>query len=113
MMQARQQEQRRELQQAKRQTLLIRYDLIIAPILLIGLVVFFVLMHQTLDAVISGAVVLILAIALLAFATLMPTRNTSRPAGSRTPALREGPASDDAPHSEEQPGNHAASNDQA
>ena len=111
-MQARQQEQRRELQQAKRRTLIIRYDFIIAPLLLIGLVVFFVLMHQTLDAVISGALVVILAIALLAFATLMPTRNTSRPARSSTPEPPDGPASASAQPSEDQAEDQAASGNQ-
>ncbi len=79
--QARQQARRLELQRAKRQTLLIRYDLIIAPILLVGLVVFFVVTHQPLDAIISGVVIFVAAIALLAFAALMPTRATgpSRP----------------------------------
>lgn len=110
-MQARQQMRRRELQRAKRRTLLIRYDLITAPILLIGLVVFFVVTRQPL-ALISGAVVLVAAVALLAFATLMPTRNTSRPTSSEAPKPQDGPASDGAQPSADQSDDQATSDDQ-
>src|SRR5579885_376037 len=107
--QARQQARRLELQRAKRQALLIRYDLIIAPILLVGLVVFFVVTHQPLDAIISGAVVFVAAIALLAFATLMPTRATgpSRP-NQQAEAPKDSPQNNAQPPAE-QPEDQAAS----
>jgi hypothetical protein len=84
--QARQQERHRELQQVKRQKRLIRADLIIAPIVLIGLVTFFAVIQQPIDALISGVIVVFAALSVLAFATLRPTR-TSRLARPRTTAL--------------------------
>lgn len=111
-MQARQQVRRRELQRAKRRTLLVRYDLMIAPILLIGLVVFFIVTNHLPDAIISGAAVFVAAVALLAFATLMPTRAISPLPRSETSEAQDGPASDSAQPSAEQPDDQATSDDQ-
>jgi Flp pilus assembly protein TadB len=88
-MRARQQERSRELRQAKSQTLLIRYDLIISPILLIALVAFFVVLHLLIIAIVAGLVILFVAFSVLAYATLLPTARTSRLTRRRPPALEE------------------------
>ncbi len=87
--QARQQERTRELRQMKRQRLLIRYDLIIAPILLIGLVALFLVIQQPIGALIAGLIIVFGAVTILAYATLMPTSQASRLARPRSPALAE------------------------
>lgn len=86
--QARQQERRLELRQARRQKLLIRYDLIIAPILLIALVAILLVLHQPIGALAGGLLILFAGFTVLAYATLMPTsaRRLARP---RSPALGE------------------------
>jgi hypothetical protein len=86
---ARQQERRTELRQAKRQTLLIRYDLIIAPILLIGLVSLFLVLGQPIDALIAGLLIVFGAFTVLAYATFIPATRASRLAHPRQPALGE------------------------
>ncbi|HEU5368963.1 MAG TPA: hypothetical protein VFU69_10880 [Ktedonobacterales bacterium] len=87
--QARQRERRHELRQAKRQTLIIRYDLIVAPILLIALVALFLVLNQPIDALISGLIILFAGFTVLAYATVMSPARTSRLARPRTPALEE------------------------
>ncbi len=87
--QARQRERRHELRQAKRQKLLIRYDLIVAPVLLIALVALFLVLNQPIDALISGLIILFAGFTVLAYATLMMPTRTSRLARPRTPALEE------------------------
>jgi len=87
--QARQQERRLELHRAKRQKIIIRYDLIIAPILLIGLVAFFSVTRHPIDALISGLIVAFAGFTLLGFAAFMPGARTRRPARSRPTELTE------------------------
>lgn len=81
---ARQQERRQEVQQAKRQKLGTRYSIIVAAVLLVGLVSFFEVEHQTLAAVVSAGVVLVCLLVLLAvFNLTMPARKAaSRPRGA-------------------------------
>ena len=99
--QARQQERRVELRQAKRQKLLIRYDLIIAPILLIGLVALFLVLHQPIGAIVAGLLIVFAAFTVLAYATLPKSRNSrlARPKSSalEAAAVVEGILNDDAP----------------
>jgi hypothetical protein len=87
--QARQRERRHELRQAKRQKLLIRYDLIVAPVLLIALVALFLVLNQPIDALISGLIILFAGFTVLAYATVMSPARTSRQARPSTPALGE------------------------
>jgi hypothetical protein len=87
--QARQRERRHELRQAKRQKLLIRYDLIIAPVLLIALVALFLVLHQPIEALISGLIIVFAGFTVLAYATLMTPSRASRLARPRTPSLEE------------------------
>lgn len=87
--QARQRERRHELRQAKRQKLLIRYDLIVAPVLLIALVALFLVLNQPIDALISGLIIVFAGFTVLAYATVMSPARTSRLARPRTPALEE------------------------
>lgn len=86
--QTRQQERRLELRQAKRQKLIIRYDLIIAPIMLIGLVAILLVLHQPIGALIAGLLILFAGFTVLAYATLMPSR-TTRLARPKSPTLPE------------------------
>ncbi len=78
---ARQQERRQEVQQAKRQKLGTRYSVIVAAVLLIGSVSFFLVEHQTLAAILSGVIVLVALVAVVAVLNLgTPTRKaTARP----------------------------------
>ena len=99
--QARQQERRVELRQAKRQKLLIRYDLIIAPILLIGLVALLLVLHQPIGALVVGLLIVFAAFTVLAYATL-PKSRSSRLAHPKSSALEaaavvESTLNDDAP----------------
>jgi hypothetical protein len=86
--QARQQERRQELRQAKQQKLLIRYDLIIAPILLIALVAVFLVLHEPIVALVGGLVIVFAAFTVLAYATL-PMSGSKRLARPKSPALGE------------------------
>lgn len=99
--QARQQDRRVELRQAKRQKLLIRYDLITAPILLIGLVALFLVLHQPIGAVVAGLLIVFAAFTVLAYATLPTSRNKrlARPKSStlEAAAVVESTLNDNAP----------------
>ncbi len=74
---ARQQERRRELQQAKRQKLSIRYGVMVAAVLLVSLVTFFAIEGQPVLSAISGAAVLICLMVFLAAMTMMPVNKSS------------------------------------
>ncbi len=101
--QARQQERRLELRQAKRQKLLIRYDLIIAPILLIALVALFLVLHLPIEAIVSGIVILFAGFTVLAYAAVgMPTSQSRRLARPGPSALPEAEVVDSTIHADAQ-----------
>lgn len=108
--QARQRERRHELRQAKRQKLLIRYDLIVAPVLLIALVALFLVLNQPIDALISGLIIVFAGFTVLAYATVMSPARTSRLARPRTPTLEEAEVVEGSINEENNP--PAASSDQ-
>jgi hypothetical protein len=111
---ARQQERRQEVQQAKRQKLGTRYSIIVAAVLLVGLVSFFGIEHQTLAAVISAVVVLVGLVAVVAVLNLAsPTRKAAFRPQSTTSTGTDSSASDQEIASDQEMASKNAPVDQA
>jgi hypothetical protein len=84
---ARQQERQQEVKQAKQQKLGTRYSVIVAAVLLVSLVAFFEVEHQTLAAVISAGAVLVCLVAVVAVLNFaVPTRKAASRQRGTAPA---------------------------
>ena len=96
--QARQQDRRRELQQAKRQKLGIRYSLVAAAVLLVALVSFFNVAEHAfvVSLIVAGVIVIAEFVFLVVMTMTTPKRTSYRPRASAAASARLAPPRSDA-----------------